>query len=449
MGYFLTTAWVLTLALGQPVTETTTSSTATTAAPIEPPPAPVVAPPPAEAPTKIAEPEEPLDPELLEDLETEDVGAYPNIELIIYSAGPDLYSFWGHAAIRVIEPSGRDVVYNFGSVDFSGNFLLRLLRGRVVAYVSRSTAKQSFDTYRAEDRTIVRRKLNIPAKKRRALAKRLASYVENDRFDYRYDHFADNCSTRVAMEIDSALDGKLKVEASASEDRTYRERALAMVRSSTILYVFLDVVMTDVIDEPINRWQASFLPHVLATAVDAASIDGEPLVAEKIVVYESVGLEKTKRDFGWPWVKIYMLLVLPIAAFTYWRPRVGALFSGLVFSVLGVAILLLWFGTTYDFVKGNVNLALFWPTHIWLFFVALSEDRFRRRGRYVRIYVYAYLTVVLGLAVADAAHLVDQSIGPMIGLVLPVTVMLAVKIRDLGTEQGRRANMLARGYRGG
>lgn len=401
----------LMLLLAQTATTTTTSSTSTTAA---------TPPPPLRADPVIAS--------------IPDTTA-PTIELIIYSAGPELYSFWGHAAIRVIEPSGPDLVYNFGSVDFSGNFLFRLLRGEVEAFVGVSTARRSFEAYRREDRTIVRRRMALDPAARRALARRLEAYVEGDHGKYRYHHFVDNCSTRVADEIDQAFDRALSAAVRRVPDRTFRERALDMVRPSTVLYVFLDIVMTSVIDRPIDRWEASFLPHVLAVAVDEASVDGHPAVAEKIVVYQA---KTPKKDAGWPWLKVYLLFMIPLAALTYWRPRVGALIAGLVFGLLGIAIALLWFFTTYDFVKGNVNLALFPPTHLALFFVAAKTDRFRRHGHLVRLYVWSHLLVISGLAIADAMQLVLQAIGPSLGLALPITAVLAVEVRKLGSESARR-----------
>ncbi len=400
----------LTLLLAQTATTTTTSSTATVAATAPQPPPPLRA-----APVIALHPD----------------ATAPTIELIIYSAGPELYSFWGHAAIRVIEPAGPDLVYNFGSVDFSGNFLFRLLRGEVEAFVGAGPSRRSFEAYRREDRTIVRRRMAIAPAARRALADRLEAYIQGERERYRYHHFVDNCSTRVADEIDKAFDGALSATVRQVPDQTYRERALAMVRPSTVLYVFLDIVMTSVIDRPIDRWDASFLPHVLATAVDEAKIDGVPVVAEKVVVYQSTG---AKKDVGWPWLKVYLLFMIPLAALTYWRARLGAMIAGLAFGLLGVAIVLLWFFTTYDFVKGNVNLALFPPTHLVLFFVAAKADRFRRQGRAVRLYVWSHLIVVAGLAVADAMQLVLQSIGPALGLALPISAVLAVEVRRLGSE---------------
>lgn len=359
----------------------------------------------------------------------------PAIELIIFSAGPELYSFWGHAAIRVIEPSGLDVVYNFGSVDFSGNFLLRLLRGEVEAFVSVTPTRRTLEAYRREDRSIVRRRLALDAQARRELAERLRAYVDESGGKYRYHHFVDNCSTRVALEIDRAFDGALSQAVAKVEDQTYRERALAMVRPSTVLYVFLDIVMTSVIDRPIDRWEASFLPHVLATAVDEAKVDGRPVVEEKVLFHKG-GVGNTEAP--WPWIKIYLLFVLPLAALTYWRPRPGAIVAGLVFGLLGVAIMMLWFLTTYDFVKSNVNLALFPPTHLALFFAALKADRFRRHGRTVRLYVWAHLLVVIALAVVDAAGLLSQAIGPALGMALPISAVLAVEVRRMGGDSARR-----------
>lgn len=394
MGCPLSTVCVLSLALA----ETASTSTTTT--------------------VRAPEPEPPKPPA-------------PIVELISYAEGPELYSFWGHAAIRVIDPvNRRDVVYNFGSVDFSGNFLLRMLRGRVDAFVSVGPTRRSFSAYRAEDRTIIRRRLALSDEGARGIAERLEAYVRGERHEYRYHHFRDNCSTRVALEIDRAFDGRLSASAKKRRDKTYRERSLHMVRPYTVLYAFLDIVMTSAIDRPIDRWEASFLPHVFDDVLDETKIDGKPVVAEKVAVYTSPNDAK-KADPGWPWIKIYLLLVLPLVALTYWRPRAGTLIVGPLFGLLGVSICLLWFGTTYDFVNRNVNLAVFPPTHLVLFAAATSFARFKRHIRTVRLYLAFHLAVLFGLAVLDATHFLAQEIGPALGLALPVTLILVVKTRHI------------------
>ncbi|MBK6685884.1 MAG: DUF4105 domain-containing protein [Deltaproteobacteria bacterium] len=73
-------------------------------------------------------------------LATTGTSTTPVVELITMGPGPELYSYWGHAALRIIDPQdGSDRVYNFGSVDFSDGFFVRMMRGQVDAFIGVST----------------------------------------------------------------------------------------------------------------------------------------------------------------------------------------------------------------------------------------------------------------------------------------------------------------------
>src|SRR5262252_6649268 len=105
--------------------------------------------------------------------------------------GPYLYSFWGHSAVRVVDPVKGDLVYNFGSVDFSGNFFMRMVRGEVEAFVSVSSYDATERSYIAEDRTFTRRILDLTPEQAESVAKHLERYTHGDRHSYVYHHFKD------------------------------------------------------------------------------------------------------------------------------------------------------------------------------------------------------------------------------------------------------------------
>src|SRR3979411_1847859 len=53
------------------------------------------------------------------------------ISLVTYSPGEELYTIFGHSAIRILdEDSGFDRLYNYGTFDFNApDFYLRFFRG--------------------------------------------------------------------------------------------------------------------------------------------------------------------------------------------------------------------------------------------------------------------------------------------------------------------------------
>ena len=51
--------------------------------------------------------------------------------LITCDAGEDIYTIWGHTAIRVVDSMNQtDIVYNYGSFDFNTpNFIAKFVKG--------------------------------------------------------------------------------------------------------------------------------------------------------------------------------------------------------------------------------------------------------------------------------------------------------------------------------
>ncbi|MFT4879911.1 MAG: hypothetical protein ACI9LS_002077, partial [Flavobacteriales bacterium] len=53
------------------------------------------------------------------------------VSLITCSEGDELYSVFGHSAIRIMEPNAFDIVYNYGTFEFSDDFYLLFAQGKL------------------------------------------------------------------------------------------------------------------------------------------------------------------------------------------------------------------------------------------------------------------------------------------------------------------------------
>jgi len=69
------------------------------------------------------------------------------ISLITCAPGNELYSIFGHTAIRIFDTTnGTDVFYNYGTFDFNDpNFLAKFVRGKLDYYLSVESASDFFD----------------------------------------------------------------------------------------------------------------------------------------------------------------------------------------------------------------------------------------------------------------------------------------------------------------
>ena len=148
------------------------------------------------------------------------------ISVLTCSPGPDLYSSFGHTAIRIQDSINNrwvDVVYNYGTFQFTDDFYFKFAKGQLDYRLSRSSFGDFQYEYLMTGRGIWEQKLLItPAEKQRLFDLLEENYLPENR-EYRYDFFYDNCSTRVRDIIKKALENKVNFTYVYAEKSSYRE----------------------------------------------------------------------------------------------------------------------------------------------------------------------------------------------------------------------------------
>src|SRR4051794_37017998 len=78
------------------------------------------------------------------------------ISLLTCTPGEDLYSTFGHSALRVTDSVGNDdIVFNYGTFDFSEpGFYMKFIRGKLTFYLSTEDFDSFIQFYKEESRGI-------------------------------------------------------------------------------------------------------------------------------------------------------------------------------------------------------------------------------------------------------------------------------------------------------
>ncbi len=345
----------------------------------------------------------------------------PIIELITMGPGKDLYTLWGHAAIRVIYPGGPDLAYNFGSIDFSPGFLTRMLQKQVEASLSRSQYRTMLAAYSREDRTITRQTLALSPKSARATARKL-NQLAQAKSRYRYHHFEDNCATRVAEIVNDAFSHGPKNALTSPSHETFRSLALRPVRQYTWLYVAVDLALSGSADRTVQKWEETAFPAHLAALASTIRVRDQPIVKDEVDAYRSKTATPNAR-WTWPWIKVYLLLLLPLLAALVWRRRLGVAVFSITLGVVGSGLTLLMLGSGYDFMERNWGVLVCPPTHLVLAVVALWGRQWRSYARWSTAYLGAHLVILGLIAVGSTLGLIGQAVAPSLGFVIPLTVV--------------------------
>ena len=199
----------------------------------------------------------------------------PVIELLTFGIGARIFEKFGHAAIclRYHQPEHPEICFNYGVTNFdtSGTagavMVWNFLRRQQKFWVEPTTLAAMLAFYRGEDRDIWRQTLPITGAAARAIEAQLWSDIREENRYYDYDHFHDNCATRLRDLIDRATGGTLSAGASARYTRTLRELGRRGLSGMPLLLVASDLITGRELDEHPTVWDAMFHPDILRAEV--------------------------------------------------------------------------------------------------------------------------------------------------------------------------------------
>ncbi|MCK5799353.1 MAG: DUF4105 domain-containing protein, partial [Deltaproteobacteria bacterium] len=351
------------------------------------------------------------------------------VELLTMGPGPKLFARFGHAALRVRRADGFDRVYNFGYTRFDNPWLVwDFLRGAALFWAESSSWPETVLNYQDDDRALMRQVLNLTPTESHALARRLERAV-GPKSHYVYDHFANNCSTRLRDLIDDATGHALRRALRKKPVKgTLRDRVREGFAGRLEILVGIALVMGRETDRPITRWEAAFLPAELSSALHDVKHHGHPLAGPPIVVMKRRGPNPNPGD---PragvlilWLVTMGLLILGgmgLLALRNGQRRasLAVLLLALVLGVLSLPPWILFAVTRLPALAPNELTLVFWPTDLLL--AGFAFRLLRRRlfaGRWLRGYLTLRLSV---LALTLLLHLPGWFGQPLVWSILAAT----------------------------
>jgi uncharacterized protein DUF4105 len=146
------------------------------------------------------------------------------ISVLTCDTGNELYSLFGHTAIRVDDPVNNiDVVFNYGAFDFSTpNFYLKFTRGDLQYFIITSTFGDFCQQYIEENRGVYEQELNLTQQQKQKIFNELVASLSSADKYYTYKFIDRNCTTKVADRINANIDGKLSLDVKGSKESNHR-----------------------------------------------------------------------------------------------------------------------------------------------------------------------------------------------------------------------------------
>ncbi len=304
----------------------------------------------------------------------------PVIELVTMGVGSLIWERHGHIALCVRYDDPRDDrCYNYGIGDFHHPLAMTwgFFRGAGSFWVGKSSVREMLSIYEYADRTIWVQPLPLtPEQKKQVIDKLEFDILEPNRY-YAYDHFWDNCTTRVRDVIDHASGGKLSAMTVPTDGRTFRDLAREGFYGMRVPLLITDLAMGRVTDRVPTYYERMFLPQYLREAV--ATLWG----IQPQVRYERRG-EPPPSDApsGRVWFAIAIVLLTSPSWIARWIGRwrrTGLALAIVPYALLGTVLTVLAIVSPLPYIRWNETCLVLLPFDLLV--LVLPADRGRRYAR--------------------------------------------------------------------
>ena len=301
------------------------------------------------------------------------------ISLLTCGAGQEIYTLFGHTAIRCENLTrGTDVVYNYGMFDFdTPNFVLRFALGETDYQLGKSSFRHFAMEYAYYGRSVWQQVLNLKQDEKERLVTLLEENYRPENRVYRYNFFYDNCATRPRDQVERALHGQLRYDGDMEAQQpgiTFRHMLHLYSEGHPWSRFAMDLCMGRKADLPISRREMMFVPFNVqsefrnATISDDAAGEVRPLVSGEQLLIEADGEQHPGGGITPMQCALALLAVtLGITAYGIWRRRTFWWFDLLLFAAAGLGGCVLAFLATFSqhpAVDQNYLLFVFHPLHL-------------------------------------------------------------------------------------
>lgn len=339
--------------------------------------------------------------------------------LITCDAGDDLYTIWGHTAIRVTDSVQQtDIVYNFGSFDFSTpNFIAKFMRGDLNYFISSASYPNFLYEYQYFGRDVHEQELKLtPSEKVKWQQALQANMLPANKF-YLYNFIRDNCTTRIK-------DGLLKhapINNYSIGIHSYREEVVSAPYQNGLGWVGLgiDLLLGAVADQKPNLTQEAFLPALLYKKM---ALNPQLIKATKDIQFHSKPAEK-----GWAPIYILIGILLLYVFVANWNTlitqRIARIMDISLLLLLGIGGGLVLYMSQFSLHSAcHENYNLIWLHPLYL--VAIPFYFISRKWTGYLGYLFFTITIVMMVV----SHWIPQHFSNSVMTVMVITLFVQYRL---------------------
>ena len=342
-----------------------------------------------------------------------------HISILTCGVGQELYSVYGHSAIRILDrANGTDIVYNYGTFNFGDpDFYAKFTRGKLPYYLNAESFLGFVSMYEQEGRSVYEQVLQLSPVEALKVKDFLTNNLKPEHKYYHYDFLFDNCSTRI-RDIFTTLFGKRFQYgyAMTSDSISFRTLLDHYERNLHWERFGINLLLSNLVDQKMSNEQSMFIPDYLMKGFQGATLDGKLVVKETLQLVPeppfSPSLPNQPRMIFWG-LFLTVLLVSFLPQFSI-PLRYFDIFLFMILGLLGFFMMFMWFGTEHKVCAWNRNLLWAFPLHlIFAFLIPRQSDKKAQYARYMM-----YVTLLSLLYNSFAIQKFGPELTPLILLIL-------------------------------
>lgn len=355
------------------------------------------------------------------------------ISLLTCGPGEELYSTFGHTAIRVVDSTANlDIAFNYGTFDDSDPyFYVKFTRGIMRYALSAYSFRDFMQEYVADKRSVTEQVLELNCTEKKHLFDALKKNAGEENRYYGYQFYLDNCTTRARDIIKRNTNDPIFFKNILPEKApTFRELINNYLDSGNQYWnkFGIDLLLGSNLDKQATNEQAMFLPDYLMKGFDSASQHQQAIVIKKQIILPA---GRKNKDTAWftPFILFSVLAFFFVLLSVSKNERakkllyIADIIFFLLVGLLGVTITFLWLARVDMVCRNNLNILWASPTHVVMAFLTKKNQVWARN--YFR--AVAFIAFILLIGWAWLPQQLDSAFAPLLIIIITRSVFISRK----------------------
>lgn len=292
------------------------------------------------------------------------------VSVITCGAGDELYSVFWHTAVRFNDPSnGLDVVFNYGTFDFSTpNFYTKFVKGDLMYFLSVQDFYSFKENYRLDNRSVFEQVLNISPETKQNLWKDLLNEYQSDAKYYQYKFIDNNCTTKVVDLLNKHLPNSIVTDFEENKGISYRKMLNTYLDNHYVEKLGINMIFGRKTDEEVNH---VYLPDKLMKSLELSTFNKQPLVLKTNTIFTA---NKTNNTNFFNSITFFLMIsfLLSVAVFLFSPFRKLLM---IILATLGVFFIAVAFYSYHTEVQYNNFVLICNPLYLLLFFIKEKNNK--------------------------------------------------------------------------